>query len=386
LIMDIFIGDCVRSVRGKARPDGGLAAQTPYGLVGALIDAVEQRGAIKRSDVDRLTLGCVGQVGAQGGHIALVTKIASKLPEASSAHSINNFCASGLTAIGQAVAAVSAGQSKLALAGGVEMLSHVPFMADQADYYSDQTFEPADRYIPVALAADLLAMEQDVSREEMDDLSYLSQSRAAKAEADGSLLASRISIGGLDHDEAVRVTTREKLAAMPPAFGGLAEQYAHALSGMALDPRMSVANAPPMTDGAGLAAIGGAKSFLFPRARVVAFAEAGADARQSLTAGFTAMNNVLEQAGLSLDQMDRIEFMEAFAVPYALFRRNYQPDMDKVNVGGGHIAKGHPMGATGAILLSTLLDALDAADGKYGLVVASGAQGVGAAIIVERLS
>ena len=384
--MDIFIGDCVRSVRGKARPDGGLAEQTPYGLVGALIDAVEQRGAIRRSDVDRLTLGCVGQVGAQGGHIALTTKIASGLPETSSAHTINNFCASGLTAIGQAVAAVSAGQSELALAGGVEMLSQVPFMADRADYYSDQSFEPADRYIPVALAADLLAMEKDVTREEMDSLSYLSHSRAANAENDAALLASRITIANLDHDEAVRVTSPEKLAAMPPAFGGLAEQYAHALSGRTLDPRMSVANAPPMTDGAGLAAIGGAKSFPSPRARVVAFAEAGADARQSLTAGFAAMDKVLEQAGLSLDQMDRIEFMEAFAVPYALFRRNYQPDMDKVNVSGGHIAKGHPMGATGAILLSTLLDALDAADGKYGLVVASGAQGVGAAMIVERRS
>lgn len=384
--MDIYIGDCVRSVRGKARPDGGLAAQAPYSLVGLLIDAVEQRGAIKRSDVDRLALGCVGQIGAQGGHIALVTKIASALPKTSSAHTINNFCASGLTAIGQAVAAVSAGQSELALAGGVEMLSRVPFMADDADYYHDQTFESADRYIPVALAADLLAAEQNVTREEMDDLSYLSQSRAAKAESDGALQASRIAIGGLDHDEAVRVTTREKLAAMPPAFAGLAEEYAHALTDEAPAPRMSVANAPPMTDGAGLAAIGGAKSFRSPRARVVAFAEAGGDARQSLTAGFVAMDRVLVQARLSLDQMDRVEFMEAFAVPYALFRRNYQPDMDKVNVSGGHIAKGHPMGATGAILLSTLLDVLDAADGKYGLVVASGAQGVGAAMIVERLS
>lgn len=384
--MDIFIGDCVRSVRGKARPDGGLAAQTPYDLVGALIDALEQREAIARSGVDRLTLGCVGQVGAQGGHIALVTKIASKLPERGSAHTINNFCVSGLTAIGQAVSAVAAGQIRLALAGGVEMLSHVSFMADQADYYTDTAFEPVDRYIPVVLAADLLAAEQNVTREEMDDLSYLSQSRAAQAESNSGLQASRIAIGGLDHDEAVRVTTREKLAAMPPSFGELAKQYAHALTGPVLGPRMTVANAPPMTDGAGLAAVGGREAFESPRARVVAFADAGGDARQSLTAGFVAMEKALDDAGLSLDQMDRIEFMEAFAVPYALFRRNYQPDMDKVNVSGGHIAKGHPMGATGAILLSTLLDALDVADGKYGLVVASGAQGVGAAMIVERLS
>ncbi|MFT5329466.1 MAG: acetyl-CoA C-acetyltransferase [Parasphingorhabdus sp.] len=383
--MDIFIGDCVRSVRGKARPDGGLAAQTPYGLVGALIDAIEQRRSINRSDVDRLTLGCVGQVGAQGGHIALVTKIASDLPEASSAHTINNFCVSGLTAIGQAASAVSAGQIQVALAGGVEMLSQVSFMADQANYYTDEAFEPIDRYIPVVLAADLLAAKQNVTRKEMDDLSYLSQSRAAQAESNSALQASRIAIGDLDRDEAVRVTDREKLAAMPPAFGELAKQYAHALIGEATDPRMSVANAPPMTDGAGLAVVGGRDAFASPRARLVAFADAGGDARQSLTAGFVAMDMVLEQSGLSLDQMDRIEFMEAFAVPYALFRRNYEPDMDKVNVSGGHIAKGHPMGATGAILLSTLLDALDAADGKYGLVVASGAQGVGAAMIVERL-
>lgn len=384
--MEIFIGDCVRSVRGKARPDGGLAKQTPYGLVGALIDAVEQRGSVERSDVDKLTLGCVGQTGAQGGHIALVTKIASGLPETGSAHTINNFCASGLTAIGQAVSAVAAGHSRIALAGGVEMLSHVPFMGDQADYYTDMTFAPIDRYIPVVLAADLLAGEMDVTREEMDDLSYLSQSRAGKAETDSGLQASRIAIGGLDHDEAVRVTTREKLAAMPASFGELAKQYAHALTGEASAPRMTIANAPPMTDGAGLAVVGGREAFASPRARVVAFADAGSNARQSLTAGFVAMDKVLEDSGLSLDQMDRIEFMEAFAVPYALFRRNYQPDMDKVNVSGGHIAKGHPMGATGAILLSTLLDALDVADGKYGLVVASGAQGVGVAMIVERLS
>lgn len=381
--MTAFIHDAVRTPRGRARPDGGLAAQTPHGLVAALVDALDARGRDPRA-ARLLVLGCVGQIGAQGGHIAMVAKLAAALDPATAAHSLNNFCASGLSAIGHAAAAVAGGTTEFALAGGVEMLSRVPFMADAADYYRATDFAPDLRYIPVALAADLLAEAEGIDRAAMDAVALDSQTRAAAAEDSPALLASRIAVGGLDRDEAVRATTAAKLAAMPAAFGALADDYRGVIGDAAIDHRHTLAHAPPMTDGAGLALIGPATGN--PRARIVAFAEAGGEARASLLAGFAAMDLALARAGLDLADIDRIEFMEAFAVTIAKFHRDRRPDPAKVNVGGGHIAKGHPMGATGAILVSTLLDALDACDGRYGLVVATGAQGVGVAMVVERLA
>lgn len=383
--MDVYIQDCLRTPRGKGRSTGGLAHQTPHGLIGHLVDAMETRSGLARDRIDALTLGCVGQVDTQGGHVAMTAKIHADLSPRCTAHSVNNFCASGLTAIGVAAAAIQCGYTERALAGGVEMLSQVPFMADKASYYSDQSFAPDKRYIPVALAADILAESEGVTRESMDAIALRSQQRALAADADSKLQASRIAIGGLDRDEAIRPTDAETLAKQRPAFAPIAEEFAHALSGDPIDHRMTKSHAPPMTDGAALALLGAKDSFAAPRARIVAFAEAGGAARPSLTAGIAAMQTVLARANMDLSQMDRIEFMEAFAPPVAIFERDFMPDLAKVNVGGGHIAKGHPMGATGAVLLSTLLDALDAAEGRYGLVVVTGAQGAGAAMVVERL-
>lgn len=383
--MNVYLHDAVRTPRGKARPDGGLARELPQDLIAHLIDALDARGREARARGRLLVLGCVGQVGAQGGHIAMVCKLRAALDPATATHSLNNFCASGLSAIGHAAAAVSVGTVDHALAGGVEMLSRVPFMADDADYYRATDLAPERRYIPVALAADLLAIKEGISRAEMDAVALTSQVRAAAAEARPGLLASRIATAGLDRDEAVRAVSAETLAGLPPAFAALAETYRSAIGNAAIDHRHSVGHAPPMADGAGLALIGPATGAIAPRARIVAFAEAGGNARDSLLAGFAAMDVALDRAGLALADMDRIEFMEAFAVTIAKFIRDRPVDPDRVNVGGGHIAKGHPMGATGAILLSTLLDALDEADGRFGLVVATGAQGVGVAMIVERL-
>lgn len=376
-----YIHDALRTPRGRARPDGGLAQETPPSLVAHLVDALESRGHAPR-DAGLLVLGSVGQIGAQGGHIALVTKIKAGLSVATAAHSINNFCTSGLSAIGHAAAAVAAGTATYALGGGVEMLSRVPFMADGADYYTATDMPPMLRYIPVALAADILAEAEGITRAEMDAVALVSQERAAAAESRQGLLGSRIALAGLDRDEAARMTTAAKLAALPPAFGGLADQYRDVLGNAVIDHRQTLAHAPPMADGAGLALIGPRAG---ARARILGFAESGGETRASLLGGFTAMDTALARAGLTLADMDRIEFMEAFAVTIAKFMRDRQPDPARVNVGGGHIAKGHPMGATGAILLSTLLDALDECNGHYGLVVASAAQGVGVAMVVERL-
>lgn len=382
---EVFVYDAVRTPRGKARPDGGLAGMTPYQLVGHQVDALRQRAGEMAGTPDALLLGCVGQVADQGGHIALSSKLHAGLPDSCAAHSINNYCASGLTAIGHGVAMVASGQARTVLAGGVECMSRVPFMGDRATYYSDAAFPVRTRYVPVVLAADRLANREGLTRADLDAVALASQEKAQRAETIPALLHSRIPAGLLQAEECPRAgTSAEALAAMSPAFGSLQDEYADALGGERFEPIHTLGHAPPVCDGAGLAMLGG-PGLGNPRARVVAFAESGGDPSASLTAGLAAMDRVLDRAGLTLDQIDRIEFMESFAVTIAKFLRDRQPDPARVNVSGGHIAKGHPMGATGAILLSTLLDCLDECTGRLGLVVVSGASGTGAAMVVERL-
>jgi acetyl-CoA C-acetyltransferase/acetyl-CoA acyltransferase len=383
--MQAYIYDAVRTPRGKARAEGGLAGMKPQELVAGLVDAMQARGHEPRK-VEALVLGCVDQVGDQGANIALVSKLHAGVADGAYAFTLNNYCVSGLTAIGHVAMQVAAGNLDRALAGGVEMMSRVPFLSDNATYYTDASFPKRTRFIPVVLAADRLAEEQGILRSQLDAVALTSQRRSGAAEATPALLASRIALGALAADECIRPqTTAESLAAMPPSFAPLAVQYADALDGP-IDHRHTIGHAPPICDGAGLALVGGAPGAEDqPRARILAYAESGGDPHASLLAGFTAMERVLAKTGLTLADMDRIEFMEAFAVTIAKFLREYPADEARVNVGGGHIARGHPMGASGAILVSTLLDALDAADGRLGLVVCSGAAGVGAAMVVERL-
>jgi acetyl-CoA C-acetyltransferase/acetyl-CoA acyltransferase len=296
---------------------------------------------------------------------------------------------SGLTAIGAAARLVASGEARRVLAGGVEAMSRVPFMADRADYYADSSFPPRTRYVPVAVAADRLAHEEHFTRESLDAVALVSQQRAAAAERSGVLMRSRVPIDSatgdraLAHDECVRPqTTAESLAAMAPAFGGLARAYAEVIG--KLEPLHTMAHAPPVCDGAGLALLTSARA-PGARARIRAYAECGGDPRSALLAGFTAMEQALVRAKLRLKDIERIELMEAFAVTIAKFLRDWEPDPERVNVAGGHLARGHAIGASGAILVSSLLDALEAADASVGLVVANGASGLGAAMVLERL-
>lgn len=380
-----YIYDAVRTPRGKARAEGGLAKMKPQELVAGLVDGLQARGQDARS-VQALVLGCVDQVGDQGANIALVSKLHAGVDDDAYAFTLNNYCVSGLTAIGHVATQIAAGNLERALAGGVEMMSRVPFLGDDASYYTDASFPKRTRFIPVVLAADRLAEAEGVSRGQLDAVSLASQKRAGAAEGNPALMASRVALGGLAVDECARPqSTAESLAAMPPSFAALAAQYADALEGP-IDHRHTIGHAPPICDGAGLALIGGMpKAGTRPRARILGYAESGGDPYASLLAGFAAMDKVLERTGLTLADMDRIEFMEAFAVTIAKFLRDYPVDPDRVNVAGGHIARGHPMGASGAILVSTLLDVLDACKGRLGLVVCSGAAGVGAAMVIERL-
>ena len=383
---DVFLFDAVRTPRGKAKAEGGLAALAPPVLITTLVDALRERTGDAVANTGALLLGCVTQAGAQGGHIALVSKFQARLPDSCAAHTLNNYCASGLSAIGHAVAKIASGHEELVLAGGVEMMSRVPFLSDRADYYAAEDLPPRARFLPPVLAADRLANAEGISRAELDACALVSQQRAGESDTDPKLQASRINAGNLTGEECPRQTSAEKLATMPDAFGALQADYAAAMDGATFEPLHTLSHAPPVCDGAGLALLGRATSGRAPRARILAYAESGGDPAASLTAGFAAMDKALAQAGKSLDDMDRIEFMEAFAVTIAKFMRDRSPDPARVNVTGGHLAKGHPMGATGAILTSTLVDALDAANGRYGLVVATGAIGVGAAMVVERVT
>ncbi len=382
--------EALRSPRGKARPEGGLAQLKPQELVRQLYVTLNERTSGNAQAAEALLLGCVGQIGDQGGNIALVSKLHGELPDAMAAYTLNNYCVSSLSAIGQAAAKVVSGQAERVLAGGVEMMSRVAFMADHADYYTDATLPQRARYVPVALAADRLAEDEHVGRAALDACTLESHRRAAAAEADPKLNRSRVSMKDSDGtafgtDECVRPqTTRESLAAMQPAFSELASAYADAL-GRTIDHRHTIAHAPPICDGASLSLVGTPDTSIRPRARILAYAEVGGDPYASLLAGFDAMDLALKRAGMQLADIEYIEFMEAFAVTIAKFLRDRNVDPARVNVAGGHLAKGHPMGASGGILLSTLLDVLTARDATTGLVVASGASGVGAAMIVERV-
>jgi acetyl-CoA C-acetyltransferase len=386
-LADVYLYDAVRTPRGKARPDGGLAGLSPQELVRQQVAALAARCGDVARNPDALLLGCVTQSGAQGGHIAMLAKLHAGLPHATAAHSINNYCASGLSAIGHAVSKVASGEASAILAGGVESMSATPFLSDRAAFYANDELPPRARFVPPVLAADRLANAEGISSADLNAVALASQQKAAATDTDPVLQQSRIATGPLTGEECIRPqTTAESLDAAPPAFGELQQQYASALEDTTFAPLHSIAHAPPICDGAGLALVGAEGLGPAPRARVVAFAESGGDPAASLTAGFAAMDKVLARAGLTLRDMDRIEFMEAFAVTIAKFLRDREADPARVNVTGGHLAKGHPMGASGAILTSTLLDALDACGGRYGLVVLTGAMGVGAAMVVERVS
>lgn len=399
---DVYLFDAIRTPRGLGKPGGALASCMPHALVGQLVDALHERHRDDLGDhISGLVLGCVGQVADQGGHIALVSRMTARLPETCRALSINNYCVSGLSAVG--VAALDAAgrpDEMLRLAGGVEMMSRVPFTADKAALYTDEATSEALNYVPVYLAADLLATLNRIGRAELDAITARSHQRAGAAiETDrGELIAVRDANGEilLERDESVRPGLSVKsLGRFQAAFenaadGKFGERLLAAAPGLErVEHVHTVAHCPPVADGAALALIGNKKAGeavgISPRARLLALEEATASPALQLTAGFAAMERALSQTNLQLSDFDQIEFMEAFAATPAVFERDYSPDLERVNPEGGHLAMGHPMGATGAILLSTLLGGLERRNGELGLVVAHGGSGVGAAAIVQRL-
>lgn len=398
---DVMIFDAVRTPRAKGKPEGALATVPPHDLVGQLVGALGGRhGSAALAGVERLALGCVTQVGPQGGHVALVSRIHAGLPDTAAAVTMNNYCVSGMSAIAAAARAVATGEERLALAGGVESMSQAPFEADGAPFYRDAALAAHFGYVPPPIVADWLATQEQLTRADLDAVTVQSHQRAGRAWAEGRYASSVVPITRPDgvrveRDETVRPSlTAADLGRFGPAFAALGAMgpdafvlgAAPALG--AVQHLHSVAHCPPIADGAALALLGsrerGAQLGLQPRARIAAIAELNADPARPFEAGFAAFARVLERAGIAPHQLGAIEFMEAFAAVPARFVRDYPDLAERTNESGGHLAMGHPMGASGAVLVATLLAEMERKDVEWGVAVAHAVSGVGCAMVLQR--
>jgi len=354
--------------------------------------------------VDDVVLGCVSPVGDQGADIAKTAAIKAGLPDTVAGVQLNRFCASGLEAVNIGAQKVASGWEDLILAGGVESMSRVPMGSDGGAWAMDPETNYDTSFIPQGVGADLIATIEEFDRDDVDEYATRSQQRAAAAQADGRFDRSVVpveDINGqvvLDKDEFIRPdTTAEGLARLNPSFEVMGEMGG--FDAVALQKYHWVekinhvhtpGNSSGIVDGAALVAIGseraGDELGLTPRGRILATALSGADPTIMLTGPAPASKKALEKAGLTVDDLDLVEINEAFAAVVLRFVRDMELDMEKVNVNGGAIAMGHPLGATGAMILGTILDELERTGGRYGLCTLCVGGGMGIATVVERIS
>jgi acetyl-CoA C-acetyltransferase len=390
------IVDAVRTPRGKAKAGGGLSSLTPLQLTGAVMGAVVDRTGIDPSLIDDVVFGCATQTGEQGGNIAKTAAMLAGLGDGVPGVTINRFCASGLDAVNLAAAKVDAGGDEVVLAGGVESVSRVPMFSDDGPLYFDPQVAAATGFVHMGIAADLVATLEGFTREELDGYGVRSHLRAAAAWDRGVFEPSLVvPDGAIGRDEHVRAdTTAEQLAAMEPAFAAVGadgmdavalERYPHLDQIRHLHHR---GNSPSLADGAGavlVASEGAARRFGLPiRARIAASANRSVDPVIMLTAGQEAVTAAVARAGMVIGGVDRFEFAEAFAALCLKFERDLDVDPDRFNVNGGTIAMGHAFGATGAVLVATLLTEMERSGTEVGVVGISGAAGLGVATVIER--
>lgn len=401
---DAFIYDAARTPRGKGRPDGGLHEVTALALSARLLNAVKERNNLEGNAVEDVIWGNVTQVKEQGGCLARSAVLASDLDERIPGLSINRFCASGMEAVNLAANQVKAGAGNGYIAGGVEMMSRVPMGSDGAAIAVDPTVAMNHYFVPQGISADIIATEYGFSREEADKLAVESQRRAAQAWEERRFARSIVPVRDqngltiLDRDEYMRPgTTMEDLAKLKPAFKDMGEvmpgfdkvamlKYPHLDR---IDHIHHAGNSSGIVDGAAAVLIGneefGKAHGLRPRARIRATAKIGTDPTIMLTGPVPVTEKILADSGMSIGDIDLFEVNEAFAAVVLRFMQAFQVDPAKVNVNGGAMALGHPLGATGAIIIGTLLDELERQDKEVGLATLCIASGMGAATIIERV-
>ena len=401
---DAFVYDAIRTPRGKGKSNGSLHTTKPVDLVvGLMHETLIRNDKLDPSRVDDVVLGCVSPVGDQGADIAKTAAIKAGLPDTVAGLQVNRFCASGLEAVNIAAQKVASGWEDLVFAGGVESMSRVPMGSDGGAWAMDPETNYDTYFIPQGVSADLIATVEGFSREDVDAYATRSQELAAKAWDEGRFKESVVPVLDinenvlLEQDEHIRRgTTVESLGGLKPSFEAIGEMGG--FDAVALQRYHWVekighvhtpGNSSGIVDGASLLTIGnervGDELGLKPRARILATALSGVDPTIMLTGPAPASRKALEKAGLTVDDLDLVEINEAFAAVVLRFVRDMGLDLDKVNVNGGAIAMGHPLGATGGMILGTLIDELHRTGGRYGLATLCVGGGMGIATVVERI-
>jgi acetyl-CoA C-acetyltransferase len=395
-----YIYDAIRTARGRAKESGGLHACLPFDLLKTLYRALEERSGLDPGQVGEVVLGCVTQHGEQAGNIAKTSTLYAGWPSSVSGMTVNRFCSSGLDAVNVAALKVAQGQEQLAVGGGVEMMSRVPMLSDEAAVFTNVELAIGARVLMMGSGADLIASLLEVSREQADAVALESQRRAAAAQRQGFFKSIVPVCSGpgdrtVAEDECIRPDlTMEDLGRLEPAFAKLGAMGVDALQLEAfphLDAIRHVhtaGNSPAMADAAALVLVGNEEAGNAlrhgPRARIVATVNASDDPLLVLSGAVAATGKLMEKSGLRPADIDLFEIHEAFAATIVKCQRDLGIPDEKLNVNGGVIALGHPLGATGAIMLGTLLDEMERRDVSRGIVAASGAAGSGTAMLIER--
>ena len=401
---DAYIYDAVRTPRGKGRPDGSLHEVTSARLSALVLNELKARNDLDTAAVEDVIWGNATQVGEQGGCLARTAVLASDFAESVPGLSINRFCASGLEAVNLAANQVKGGAGQAYVAGGVEMMGRVAMGSDGAAIAVDPSIAMATYFVPQGISADIIATEYGFSRTDVDALAVESQRRAARAWAEGRFAKSVMTVRDinglpiLDRDEYMRPgTDMQSLGALKPSFKDMGEQmpgfdkvaimkYPHLER---IEHVHHAGNSSGIVDGSAGLLIGskefGEKYGLKPRARIRATAKIGTDPTIMLTGPVPVTEKILRDSGMSISDIDLFEVNEAFSAVVLRFMQAFDVDANRVNVNGGSIALGHPLGATGAIILGTLLDELERSGKGTGLATLCVASGMGAATIIERL-
>jgi acetyl-CoA C-acetyltransferase len=399
---DAYIFDAVRTPRGKGKKDGSLHEITALSLATQVLEALRDRNGLDTSKVDDVVLGCVAPVGEQGSDIARTAVLTADYAESVAGVQINRFCASGLEAVNMAAAKVASGEAGLAIGGGVESMSRVPMGSDGGAWPTDPSSAFKTYFAPQGVSADLIASLYGFSRDDVDAYAVESQKRAAAAWADGRFKKSVIGVKDqlgltiLDHDETVRGnTTMQTLASLNPSFTGMGEMAFDAVVTQRYPQVEKVnhvhhaGNSSGIVDGAAGVLIGtkemGEALGLKARARIKGAASIGSEPSIMLTGPSLVTEKLLKRLGMEVKDIDLYELNEAFAAVVLRMMQALDIPHDKMNVNGGAIAMGHPLGATGAMILGTMVDELERSDKETALITLCVGAGMGTATVIERV-
>jgi len=400
---DAFIYDHVRTPRGRGKPDGSLHTATTLHLAATALKAIKDRNQLDSGQVDDIVMGCVDPIGEAGGDIARMGALAAGFGESVPGVQINRFCASGLDSVNFAAAQVMSGQHDMTIGGGVESMSRVGIGASGGAWPADPSLAIPAYFMPQGISADLIATKYGFSRDDVDAYAVESQKRAAvawKAGRFGKSIAPVSDVNGLtmlNHDEHMRPNTdMQSLASLKPSFVIPGEQGGFDAVALQAHPEVErvihvhhAGNSSGIVDGAAAVLLGsreaGVRAGLKPRARIRAFANIGTEPAIMLTGPIDVTKKVLARSGMKLDDIDLFEVNEAFASVVLRFRQAFDLEADKVNVNGGAIAMGHPLGATGAMILGTALDELERTGKSTALITLCIGGGMGTATIIERV-